>query len=182
MDLPKAIQLYNDERDANTYKVQPATVVSFDDKGFVDVELSVNPSGVVIRDVPVMFLAGGGIALTFKLRKGDQGLALFSDVSLDNYKQKRGKVDEPDERRNAMSDALFLPSLGFAAVSDSDHGLVRRKDLQAAFDELRGTINSFVMAYNSHVHPAGSPNTGTPSTAASQQGAYNVKASDMMVE
>lgn len=143
MDLPATIQLYTENFMANTYKVQPATVVEHHG-ATVDIELSVNPDGVILRDVPVLYLAGGGTALTFNLSKGDQGVALFSDVSLDAYKRKQGKVDDDNERRNAMADALFLPSLGFKGVLSEDNGIVRRKDLQDAIDSIQKVLDGII--------------------------------------
>lgn len=154
MDLPATIQLYTENFMANTYKVQPATVVEHH-SATVDIELSVNPDGVILRDIPVLYLAGGGTALTFDLSKGDQGVALFSDVSLDAYKRKQGKTDDDDERRNAMADALFLPALGFKGVLSEDKGIVRREDLQAAYDRLANKLNSLIDKYNAHTNPQG---------------------------
>ena len=144
MDLPATIQPYTESYMANTYKVQPATVVKFHDTGTVDIELSVNPDGVVIHDVPVVYIAGGGTALTFKLNKGDQGVALFSDVSLDAYKRKQGKTVDDGERRNAMADALFMPSLPFKGVLNEDNGIVRRKDLQDAIDSIQKVLDGII--------------------------------------
>lgn len=143
MDLPATIQLYTENFMANTYKVQPATVIAHNGDT-VDIELSVNPDGVILRDIPVLYLAGGGTALTFELRKGDQGVALFSDVSLDAYKRKQGKTDDDDERRNAMADALFLPALGFKGVLSEDKGIVRKEDLQAAIDSIQSVLDGII--------------------------------------
>lgn len=143
MDLPATIQLYTENFMANTYKVQPATVVEHHG-ATVDIELSVNPDGVILRDIPVLYLAGGGTALTFDLRKGDQGVALFSDVSLDAYKRKQGKVDDADERRNAMADALFLPTLGFKGILSEGKGVVRREDLQGAIDSIQSVLDGII--------------------------------------
>lgn len=143
MDLPATIQLYTDSYMANTYKVQPATVIAHNG-ATVDIELSVNPDGVILRDIPVLYLAGGGTALTFKLNKGDQGVALFSDVSLDAYKRKQGKTADDDERRNAMADALFLPALGFKGVLSEDKGIVRKQDLQASINSIQSVLDDIL--------------------------------------
>lgn len=145
MDLPAVVQLFVDEYMRNAYKVRPATVRKFDGpKGVVDIELSVNPDGVVIQSVPVLYLAGGGSAITFPLNIGDQGLALFADESLDAYKRKQGPVNDDDDRMNAMADALFLPALGFSALASADNGIVRRKDLQAVVDDFNTIVGNII--------------------------------------
>src|SRR5699024_7770788 len=164
MDLPATIQLYTDSYMANTYKVQPATVIEHHG-ATVDIELSINPDGVILRDIPVLYLAGGGTALTFDLIKGDQGVALFSDVSLDAYERKQGKTSDDDERRNAMADALFLPALGFKGVLSEDKGIVRKQDLQSAIDSIQKVLDGIIDWIDSvNVNGQGSSNvpyTGT---------------------
>lgn len=180
MDLPAAIQLFVDEYTANEYKVQPATVVAFDSSGTVDIRLSVNDGGAVIYGVPVLYLAGGGNVLSFQLDAGDQGLALFSDVSLDAYKRAQGPTDEPDERRNALSDAMFLPALGFRGMLGADNGIVRKRDLQAAIDELN---SGWRTAFNTHTHSGGliEGNTGPINPPATFDTLGNANASNIRV-
>jgi hypothetical protein len=63
----------------------------------------------VISGVPVAWPQGGGASLTMPLARGDRGLAIFCDRSLDRYLT-TGSVAAPDDRRkHALSDAWFIP-------------------------------------------------------------------------
>lgn len=85
--------------------VQPLTQRPFiDAQGTEGVE-----SRPVISDIPVAFQRGGGFMLTFPLQQGDEGLLVFSDQSLDIWKQQGGNVDPIDLRTHHLSDALFIP-------------------------------------------------------------------------
>lgn len=65
----------------------------------------------VLNGIPVQFPAGGGMRLTFPIASGDTGLLVFSEQSLDIWKQTGGLVDPVDLRRNHLSDAVFLPGV-----------------------------------------------------------------------
>lgn len=70
----------------------------------------------VITDVPVAFPQGGGAYLTFPLAKGDRVLLVFSQRSLDAWKESDGKTQMlPGEtRRHHLSDAVALAGIATA--------------------------------------------------------------------
>lgn len=62
-------------------------------------------------DVPVSFPRGGGFAITFPLRQGDEGFVVFSERCIDGWWQS-GKASEPlDYRFFDLSDAMFVPGV-----------------------------------------------------------------------
>ncbi len=71
----------------------------------------------VLADVPVKFPRGGGFALTFPLKAGDEGMVIFSDRCIDGWWQS-GVASEPlDLRMHDLSDACLLP--GFSSVPNA---------------------------------------------------------------
>lgn len=66
----------------------------------------------VITNVPVQWVSssGGSAYITLPLKKGDIGIALFSERSLDKYLSSQGGVVSPeDPRTHDISDAFFIP-------------------------------------------------------------------------
>lgn len=74
----------------------------------------------VIPGVPVQFLLStsrGG--LRFDLARGDTGLILFAQRSIDEWLAKGGDSDPKDVRRFALSDAIFIPGVQPFTGNDS---------------------------------------------------------------
>jgi hypothetical protein len=68
----------------------------------------------LITDVPVQWpSAGGGAAyLHLPLAKGDLGMIVFCERSLDMWLQGAGQIVSPaDPRHHALSDAIFVPGV-----------------------------------------------------------------------
>jgi hypothetical protein len=68
----------------------------------------------VITDVPVQWpsAAGGAAYLHLPLAKGDLGMAIFCERSLDGWLQGAGQIVGPqDPRHHALSDAIFVPGV-----------------------------------------------------------------------
>lgn len=82
----------------------------------------------VIANVPVQWVStsAGSAYITLPLKKGDIGIALFSERSLDKYLSSQGGIVSPeDPRDHDISDAFFIPGakpfpLALTNVSDSD--------------------------------------------------------------
>lgn len=71
----------------------------------------------VITHTPVMFPAWGGFRLAGRLPVGTVGLLVFASESLDLFAATGNEVDPRDVRRQAPSDAVFIP--GLAARPDA---------------------------------------------------------------
>lgn len=65
----------------------------------------------VLSDLPVAFPAAGGFRLVMPIARGDVGLIVFSEASLDAWQASGGLVDPGDPRRFHLSDAVFFPGL-----------------------------------------------------------------------
>lgn len=65
----------------------------------------------VLVNVPVQFPGGGKFRITFPIAAGDEGMAIFSESSLDVWLKEGGEVDPLDDRRFHLSDAVFLPGI-----------------------------------------------------------------------
>lgn len=106
----------------------PATVeaVHLDDEGhaqLVDVRVDVGEYvrslegerpeyEPIIPSVPIEWMGGGGARLTLPLERGDTGLVLFCDRSLDEWQANAtGQVVARDKRTHHLSDAVFAPGL-----------------------------------------------------------------------
>lgn len=102
----------------DTHTALPAQIVSFDPatqtasvqpaikRVFTDGDTLPLP---VIDGVRVGFQRVGSFAVTFPLSKGNEGLLIFAERSIDNWR-KTGNVSEPnDARMHDLSDAIFLP-------------------------------------------------------------------------
>lgn len=105
--LPARVEEYNPER--QVVRVQPMVGHIRTDSDGIEHEVLYPP----IVEVPVAWPGAGGARLTFPLAAGDQGMLVFSDRSLDEWKVNRGTqpVVPKDPRNHALQDAVFLPGL-----------------------------------------------------------------------
>jgi hypothetical protein len=120
----------------------------------------------VIPDVPVMFQGCGAYRITFPVSKGDLGLLVFTSCSLDRWLAGDGReVDPGDDRRNNLSDAVFLPGLysfGRSPTSAPSNAMVMHADSLLlggpdASDPVvrRSDLDAVVSRLESHTHPPG---------------------------
>ena len=73
-----------------------------------------------IRDVPVVFPAGGGFSLTFPLEQGDPVLLVYSQRGMAQWKKTLG-VSIPDQDGFfSEKDAIAIPGFG-VATDEIDH-------------------------------------------------------------
>lgn len=70
----------------------------------------------VIEDVPVMWPRAGGASITFPVKPGDGCLLLFTDSSLDAWKQSGDTGAAGDNRQHALSDAVAI--MGVVSFGD----------------------------------------------------------------
>lgn len=104
----------------NIHTALPAKVVSFNSQNQT-VVLALQVKQILsegknlqippLVDVPVSFSRGGGFAVTFPLKAGDEGMAIFSERCIDGWWQS-GDAKEPlDYRFHDLSDAMFVPGI-----------------------------------------------------------------------
>ena len=87
----------------------PGKVDSYDSaKGLATILPSLMKNGEPLPklpNVPICF----PFNFTFPIQSGDEGLLLFSERSIDNWKVVGGIVDPRDPRHHNLSDAVFIP-------------------------------------------------------------------------
>lgn len=77
----------------------------------------------VLVDCPVVFLGGGVSNLTFPVKPGDDGIALFNDRSIDNWFQGSSTSGVAQTRLHSFSDGIILVGVRAAqdAITDFDN-------------------------------------------------------------
>lgn len=98
--MPAIIESYDPA--TRTCSVKPALMRKYEDGTLVERPL--------ISDVPVLFNQGGKLSITYPLKKGDDVLLIFSQRSLESWKNKTGVVDPKDARKFHLSDAICIPN------------------------------------------------------------------------
>lgn len=91
------------DSDAMTVSVQPLVQAHAIVKGQTVVETL-----PVITDVPVVFPGSHGARIEWTVNRGDTVLLVFSEYSLDVWKQTTGVVDPLTKRRHHLSDAIAI--------------------------------------------------------------------------
>jgi len=62
----------------------------------------------LIQDAPLHFPSGGGVTMTFPVKKGDEALAMISSRSIDGWQQNGGEQKQVDARTHDLSDAYAI--------------------------------------------------------------------------
>lgn len=98
-----------------------------------------------LPDVPVVFPRGGGYALTFPVKPGDECLVIFGDSCIDGWWQSGGVQNQIDTRRHDLSDgfAILGPWSQPHRIPGYSAGSVQlRNESGSAYIEIAGdTIN-----------------------------------------
>lgn len=94
-------QVVSYDRVKQTAKIQPCIKRKYSDGKTVDLP--------IINGVPVSFPRAKDFLIHFDLTPGDFGILVFSERSLDNWKDKGGVVSADDPRKFNLSDAFFIP-------------------------------------------------------------------------
>lgn len=125
----------------------------------------------MVNEVPVQWQSGGGAFLTFPLAKGDTGLLVFTDLSLDEWLQHGGEVEPMDPRAHHLSDGVFIPGLYPFGMprqgTSSSHvvlhvpagtelhlGEANPTDFVAMAQKVLDRLNAIVASFNGHSHTA----------------------------
>ena len=116
--MAKVIQSAIDARLMSLHTCLPAIVTAYDSetqratvqpeirrKYITDEVVDLPP----IQDVPVVWPRGGGAVLHFPLAVGDQVMLVFSERSIDEWKESGGQVLPEEFRKFDLSDAFAIP-------------------------------------------------------------------------
>lgn len=143
----------------------------------------------VIPSVPVQWLRAGGFYLHAPLAAGDGVLLVICHSDFAGWRR-TGEVSDPgDQRLHSLAHAVAIPGLESALNvlgETASDALVFGKEgaaqvrltatrmevdgssdaaaLASKVDQLATAFNNAVTAFNAHIHPAGTPNTGSPAT------------------
>lgn len=161
--IPCIIQSYDPEK--GTVECQPAVrekiINQNEENEYRNLPLLLN--------VPVVFPSNSEYAVTFPLKKGDECLVLFSDLSIDNFWQK-GNVQNPiEDRRHDLSDGIAIPCnmsltkerrTGDGLLLSSSGSSILISGSEITFSGGSRSI-TFTQLYN-HVHPTPSGVSGPP--------------------
>jgi hypothetical protein len=135
----------------------------------------------VISNVPLMQLGTSALRIAVPVVVGDEVLVVFSDRSLDKWKEYGGEVDPVYDHRFQRSDAIAIP-VNFRD-SDPQAGVIVLGATSGTLDPV--ALNSKVLAalsdiaskFNMHTHlsaaptfPTGTPTVSTPPVSMSAPG------------
>jgi hypothetical protein len=123
-DFREMIEAAMDHRQTQMWTNMPVRIESYDaEKQTVKMTPLIkatvrDPEGKITRvelpqleDVPVQFAGGGGATMTFPIKKGDEGIALFSSRSIDAWHQSGGIQQQTAARMHDLSDGFFVPGI-----------------------------------------------------------------------
>lgn len=165
-DPEEASRAALDGRQARIRTAIPGVVVSFDPaKSTVTVQPAIRgsiegPDGdttstnlPVLPDVPVCWPRGGGFALTFPIKPGDECQVIFNDRCIDAWWQSGGIGEPLEPRMHDLSDGMahFAPSSVPKALANiSMTGMQMRNEAGTAYIEITdaGVINIMGAAFN----------------------------------
>ncbi len=104
--LPGRVESYDSSR-------QRAVVQPLIRRGYADESGDRQAESLpAIAEVPVMFPGSGDFSIDWPVARGDTGLLVFASASLDRWLALGGEeVDPEDDRRHALTDAVFYPGL-----------------------------------------------------------------------
>lgn len=156
-DLDEAIQSAVDGRLAELYTAVPVRFVSVDPQKQTAVLQPLTKARVrkpdgseewvslpQIMDAPVHFPTGGGVAMTFPIQAGDEGLAIIASRSQDAWQQQGGEQQIPDTRVGDLSNAFVMAGFrsnpnALTAVS-TQSAQIRSADGQTVIDIKSGQV------------------------------------------
>ena len=99
--IPAIVQTFN--VDQKIVDVIPAIKRQYEDCEIVQLPL--------IKDVPIAYPQASNFALAFPLEKDDPVLLVFSERSIEQWKNRGGILDPGDVRKHDMSDAIAYPGI-----------------------------------------------------------------------
>lgn len=139
-----------DAQIANQYTSIPCIVVSVDGPNMVSIQPTINNKsrdGTVVErppilGVPVGFPVSSTAGMTFPIKVGDTGLAVFSMRNIDNWKAGNGRPSSPQNFAVMdKGDAMFYPGLqppGSSINSPGKHVLAHNTADTVMFSNIGG--------------------------------------------
>ncbi len=101
--LPGIVESYDAAKRIVTVQFAIMAKVQSQDGTFTDATIPLS------TEVPVCFPGGGGFVLTFPIKKGDEGICVFSARCIDAWWQQGGVQPQAEQRMHDLSDSMFIP-------------------------------------------------------------------------
>lgn len=168
--MPCRVEKYDARRRCVSVKpIIPQAVVTTESE---DREVASLP---VICEVPVVFPGSGPFSIDWPVARGDIGIVLFSEVSLDRWLQHGRESDPGDDRRFNLSDGMFIPGLRpFNERFDDDAPagtmvLRTASEIHAGGDQalaLKSDVDELRTKLLAHTHAGVTTGGGTSGTTA----------------
>lgn len=201
--LPTYIRARQEERERSMQTAFPAKVTAWDTaSNTVTVEpqhietwvtldgvrrSEETPEGIAITNVPVCYPRSGQWAVTFPIETGSTGMVICTKYSLEAWRREGNRADPRDVRKFTIAGATFHPvNLVPGAdelTPDSTYMVIGNRPnqpLATDFVALAEKVDAALALIKTHVHPAGTPNTGQSAELSAMQtdtGSATVKAS-----
>lgn len=103
--IPVVVEAYDAEKQLVDVAVQVQERI-VDDDGTVTFE-----TPAVLPGIPVAFPRANRFFISFPIAKGDTGLVIVCDRSIDQWRAKGREAPGVDQRHHDLSDAVFVPGL-----------------------------------------------------------------------
>lgn len=153
-DIQELLGAVFEDKMNNQYTSIPCIVVAVKDNGttqMVDIQPSINqksPDGTIaerppILGVPVSFPVSSTAGMTFPIKAGDTGMAVFSMRDMTAWKSGNGRPSSPTNfAKMDKADAVFYPGIqppGSAVNNPSKHVMTHSPEDTVMFANLGGT-------------------------------------------
>jgi phage baseplate assembly protein gpV len=122
-DLTEVIRVGNERSQSRIWTALPV-VVTEDSDGFTvkaqptikakDTDITGQTTDKEIPplpDIPVQFSSGGGFTITHPIKKGDEGIVIFSARCIDGWWEKGGTQPQIRQRWHNLSDGMYIPGI-----------------------------------------------------------------------
>jgi hypothetical protein len=96
-----------EDSDGNNVTLQPTIKAKQTQRDGTTKDVEIPPLGTV----PIQFAAGGGFTITHPIKKGDEGVAVYSSRAIDNWWKKGGLQSQAEQRRHHLSDPIYIPGV-----------------------------------------------------------------------
>jgi hypothetical protein len=112
------------------------------------------------KHVPVHFPSGGGFTFTHPIKKGDEGIVVFSSRCIDGWWQQGGIQPQLEQRYHNLSDAMYIPGIrstprALNPPASTESSQLRSDDGTTYVEIAGGGVVNIVVPSSGHVQVTG---------------------------